>query len=302
MSWEIFSEWPSCGTELELEETFGETEDSRLFSTDHCITLDHATYVPSPATCKFSSHTNFTPTFNATPNKDTSNVAPTPVTAATSSCPHCKQTLAAGADVRAHVGPCFTAAQQARPAPKRAPSLKKHIDSIRHSATRMSASDRIGLLESLSRLAHFAKAGSEPSTGNRARPSDRLTLELLYSKSEEPARAPAPKRRKVDLTINVQNVHSLHKDPPAAAAPTAPFFHETFTPTNGPADAPAPCLDSALLFSPSALTDSTPPAHLSKQRPSSAKRNREIVQALSFSPLHYDAGPEISLLPAELLL
>lgn len=332
MSWDSFSEWPA-GAELELAEPFAEgfPTESRLFSTDHCITLDQPTDVTTPSAIKFTSHTsNFSPADHSrTHSVPIASTAPLMETT-TTTCPCCKQTLEATQDVRTHVGPCFVATQENKApeprarakAPKETESVQQRIDSIRGTAARMSLSQRIGLLESLSRLASLSKAGSSGGSSNdRSYNEDLFTLSLFFSsphdaKAAEPeseAAAPSPRpSRKRRKSISALTVDVIHKSPAKLLAPPPPFFHEAFTPTTHPIMDPldhhvldldhmdhthmgqmgqvshhVDHVDHGLLDS--AFASTPPPQYPTKTQPSSGSGKRKrpdvgVVQALRFSP------------------
>lgn len=330
MSWESFSEWPT-GVELDLEVPFEEgfPTESRLFATDHCITLEQPSDVPSTSTIHHFNNrhsNNFTPhDINFTSAHHHAQLTPTDPAAAaatpeTATCPCCKQTLdAVHTDLRAHVGPCFLSQQPK--APPRPESSHHHIESIRESATRMSLSHRIGLLESLNRLSQLAKAGAKsggrPAPSDRTRQSDLFTLSLLFS-SPPAAKQPAPaskrsKRRKVtvaELTVDVpvpaflpaflpapdflehtSTASASPASPASPATPAAPFFHETWTSRTKPA-----ALSMWSARGPHSLLDVCTPPGYGAAKPSPAtkrKRRTDVVQALSFSPV--GVGPRAGL-------
>ena len=248
MSWENFAEeeWSSCGANFDF------TSDLQLLSSDHCISPTAALRSPAHAD-------RFTAALQDTP---------TPTTTDSTTCPSCLRKLAAGMDLRSHVGPCFVASKQTKleGSPVK---LNNHIDSIRQSATRMSLTDRISLLESLTRLAH--------PTRKRARSTDLLTLTLLY-KSPSQRKAPilrVPKRRKLKIKVEIPAGTKRRSRPASTISPRPAAEAEAFTPTVKPLQD----------FVSGEIPLSKGSSKFLLRSASKYKRGREIAQqALSFSP------------------
>lgn len=281
MSVDAFSEWPSSSTECyELGGAVWENLDNanscQLFSDEEVSFVDVQAGFSAPNINLINPSNSLPFTSSAT----TTNT-PTPAGASTShkslelsKCPCCKANVSEK-DYHAHVNRCFVEKNQIKSAtaslkmPK-TETLDK-INSIRESAAKMSLSSRIGLLESLSRLAQSAK---EDDSGVSVRAIDRFTLTLLYSSTAQ-SKQITSKKRKADV---------LAVDTKIAAA--SPISREASTPTTRPVRqkrVPHGLMEFTDLPSMRASVTPTP-----KLNPRGVRQNppmeRDVVQALRFSP------------------
>lgn len=104
-------------------------------------------------------------------------------------CPCCKKTLETKHfNVHAHVSQCFTENKKSFDGKQCPSATQTKIESIRRSASRLSLSRRIALLESLNRLAQNSKASrptwqafGEEAAGHSE--DDVLAISLLYSQA-----------------------------------------------------------------------------------------------------------------------
>jgi hypothetical protein len=275
---DTFTEW-SSSPELDLEEPFWENLQSHgdMLSAD-CTALDHQPDFPSPSInfiANATPSTSYRTTINATsinPTTVSSSPAPEP-------CPCCNMAVdTTQIDFHTHVSRCFVGRKRMQQAqgPKSNPlrsaaNARSKINSIRQIAAQMPLSARIGLLESLSRLAQSAKG---PNCSGSVRRADHFTLSLLYKDAPPPPALNRQKKRKVEmLTVNTQG--------------QSPFSKESYTPTTiaGQSKSLPPFgLGSSFLLL-NRTSTCTPPVHAGvKGRPSAGKRKRDVVQALHFSP------------------
>lgn len=282
-----------------------------MFVTDRNIVLDQATtdiHLQQP-TDHFTSHMNshFTTSAYSSSSTTTTAAATTTTTASPDdTCPHCHQHQS---NIRTHVGLCFAASlPQTKPRRSDVNVTKRRLASVGASAAKLSLSQRIGLLESLGRLAMLAsKKGKKRSDSFDAdekgedqthvpqteMDSDLFALSLLFrDPAASCAAAPAPAKRRRKLTVQVA--------PPTLVEPVEipaawPHMHareayETTSPSTTASDEPDDLLSQKWAID--GMRASTPPSHsLSLARPvvSGTKRKRgtpstAVVQALSFDP------------------
>lgn len=314
MSLGTFSETWVAADDLDMQgsQALGDVNTNfDMFVTDRNIVLDQA-HLQQP-TDHFTSHMNshFTTSAYSCPSSTTTTAAASATTTSPdNTCPHCHQHQS---NIRTHVGLCFAASlPQTKPRRSDADETKRRLASVSASAAKLSLSQRIGLLESLGRLAMLAsKKGKKRSDSFDAdekgedqtqvpeteMESDRFALSLLFhNAAASRAAAPSPAKRRRKLTVQVDAPLVEPVEIPAAWPHVhAREAYETTSPSTTASDEPGDWSDDVMLshkWTTDGKRASTPPSHgLSAARPvvSGTKRKRgapsgAVVQALSFDP------------------
>lgn len=189
-------------------------------------------------------------------------------------CPCCKEEIDLSlANFHSHVSQCFL---NSTSEPEQQPNngISENIKNIRDCVAQLDLRERISLMESLARLANAAttahKSISDPTCtthqstlSSMAKESDHLVLSLLYANPSE-LQAEYSYKNKVSVKVEVPIFKS-------------PFYPESSTPTLSPSSpifGPKP--------SPVKMTDCVPTSASSRPVRTYKRKNRDIVQALTY--------------------
>lgn len=184
-------------------------------------------------------------------------------------CPCCKEEIDLTlSNFHAHVSQCFLDYSNDQPEASESKRIADSIQNIRKCVSQLDLRERISLMESLARLANAATSTANKCStlSSRAMESDHFVISLLYGNPTE-QRTELAKKSPTSLKIEAQNMFK------------SPFYPESTTPTISPS---SPVLK--IHASPMKI-GSFPPAPVLTGRLFNKRKNRDIVQALSFDQL-----------------